>query len=108
MRAYRPTRMGRQGSMQRPCHNPTMVAAVLALSAVLNATPDVLVSRQLAARAHLQVGDTITLAAEPQGGRTATFRVAGVYEPTPDPMRFTMERIEARLHLPDLIALAAD
>lgn len=85
-----------------------MVAAVLALSAALTATPDVLVSRQLAARAHLQVGDTITLAAEPQGGRTATFRVAGVYEPTPDPMRFTMERIEARLHLPDLIALAAD
>jgi putative ABC transport system permease protein len=50
----------------------------------------------------------VTLATEPQGGRTATFRVTGVYEPTPDPMRFTAQRIEARLHLPDLIALAAD
>jgi putative ABC transport system permease protein len=31
-----------------------------------------------------------------------------VYEPTPDPKRFTAKRLEARLHLPDLIALTAD
>jgi len=68
----------------------------------------VLVSRQLAARAHLSVGDAITLAADPAGTRAVRFRVAGVYEPTPDPMRFNVERLEVRLHLGDLIGLTAD
>ena len=85
-----------------------MVLAALLTTALLDTSPAILVSRPLATRAHLRVGDEVTLATEPQGGRAATFRVAGVYEPTPDPMRFTAERIEARLHLPDLIALAAD
>jgi ABC-type lipoprotein release transport system permease subunit len=69
---------------------------------------DVLVSRQLAARAHLAVGDAIVLAADPAGTRAIRFRVAGVYEPTPDPMRFNVERFEVRLHLDDLIGIAAD
>jgi len=85
-----------------------VVLAACLTVAMLAPSPGILISRQLAARAHLQVGDEVTLATEPQGGRTATFRVTGVYEPTPDPMRFTAERIEARLHLPDLVALAAD
>ena len=34
--------------------------------------------------------------------------MGGTYEPTPDPMRFTARRIEARMHLPDLMAIAAD
>ncbi|HWW88700.1 MAG TPA: FtsX-like permease family protein, partial [Vicinamibacterales bacterium] len=29
------------------------------------------------------------------------------YDPTPDPMKFNLERLEARLHLPDLIALTS-
>jgi putative ABC transport system permease protein len=66
------------------------------------------VSRQLAARAHLAVGDTVTLAVDPAGTRAVRFRVAGVYEPTPDPMRFNVERLEVRLHLGDLEGLAAD
>jgi putative ABC transport system permease protein len=70
--------------------------------------PDLLVSRQLAARANLAVGDIVTVATDPAGGRTARFRVAGIYEPTPDPMRFTAERMEARMHLPDLVSLTAD
>ena len=86
-----------------------MVAIVaLVASLALDAAPGILVSRQLAARAHLQVGDDVTLATDAHGGRSATFRVTGVYEPTPDPMRFTARRLEARMHLPDLIALAAD
>ena len=86
-----------------------MVPAVaLLVAATLDASPGILISRQLAARAQVHVGDKVTLATDPKGGRSATFRVAGVYEPTPDPMRFTAERIEARMHLPDLIALAAD
>lgn len=85
----------------------TFVAA-MAWAIALDAAPDVLVARQLAARAHLTVGDMVTLAADADGTRARTFRVAGIYEPTPDPMRFTAERIEGRLHLPDLIALTAD
>jgi ABC-type lipoprotein release transport system permease subunit len=99
-----------------------IVAAIccsaLALSAPSRAAGDespsarpvasVLVSRQLAARAHLAVGDAVTLAADPAGSRAVRFRVAGVYEPTPDPMRFNVERLEVRLHLDDLIGVAAD
>ena len=67
-----------------------------------------LVSRQLLARAHLTIGDVVTVAADPAGARAAQFRVAGVYEPTPDPMKFNVERLEARLHLDDLLSLTAD
>ncbi len=59
-------------------------------------------------QADVHVGDTVTLAAEPDGTRTGRFRVIGPYEPTPDPMRFSAKRLEVRLHLPDLIALSAD
>ena len=87
-----------------------VAALVVGATAVgLAAEPHpILVSRQLAARAHLAVGDRVTLAVDPQGSRRAEFRVAGIYEPTPDPMRFTTARLEAQLHLPDLIDLAAD
>src|SRR5262245_2024049 len=68
----------------------------------------VLLSRQLAARAQVAVGDVVTLAADPAGTTGRRFRVVGIYEPTPDPMRFTVRRLEARLHLPDLIDLTAD
>jgi len=70
--------------------------------------PEVLLSRQLVADNNLHVGDVVTLAADPRGARATRFRVAGVYEPTPDPKQFTLKRREARLHLPDLIALTAD
>jgi putative ABC transport system permease protein len=70
--------------------------------------PGVLLSRQLAARARVSIGDTVTFAVDPEGTRTVTLRVAGIYEPTPDPMRFTAQRLEAHMHLPDLLALVAD
>ena len=70
--------------------------------------PDILVSRQLLAKAHLSVGDVVTFAADANGQRARKFRIAGVYEPTPDPMKFNIERLEARLHLDDLIAVASD
>ena len=65
-------------------------------------------SRQLAAQASLRVGDTVTFATDAAGAGATRFRVAGIYEPTPDPMRFTSPRIEARLHLPDLLAMTAE
>lgn len=71
-------------------------------------SPGILVSRQLLAKAHLAIGDVVTLAGDLKGGNARTFTIAGVYEPTPDPMKFNVERIEARLHLDDLLALSAD
>jgi putative ABC transport system permease protein len=70
--------------------------------------PGILVSRQLLERRGLQVGDVVRLAPDPSGARARTFRIEGTYEPTPDPMRFAQPRLEARLHLPDLLALTAD
>jgi ABC-type lipoprotein release transport system permease subunit len=86
------------------------ITVMLAAAAAVLASepPAVLISRQLAARAHLAIGDVVTLGADPEGQRRAQYRIAGIYEPTPDPMRFTAPRIEARMHLPDLIDLVAD
>jgi len=70
--------------------------------------PDILVSRQLLAKAHLSIGDVVSISGDSSGARARQFRVAGVYEPTPDPLKFNAERIEARLHLDDLLGLTAD
>jgi putative ABC transport system permease protein len=66
------------------------------------AAPDMLVSRQLAEREHLSVGDVVDLCRDPACTTSRPFRVAGMYEPVPDPMRFAQERLEARVHLADL------
>jgi ABC-type lipoprotein release transport system permease subunit len=68
------------------------------------APPDILLSRQALRDARLAIGDIVTLSNDPSGAAGRTFRVAGVYEPTPDPMRFNAERLEARMHLDDLLA----
>src|SRR5829696_2552778 len=67
----------------------------------------VFLSGQLAAQAFVATGDTVSLAPSADGSGARTFRVAGIYEPTPDPVRFSTRRLEARLHLPDLNALTA-
>ena len=70
--------------------------------------PAILVSRQLAEREHLRAGDVVTLAANADGSGQRPFRIDATYEPTPDPVRFTARRLEARMHLPDLVAMTAD
>jgi predicted lysophospholipase L1 biosynthesis ABC-type transport system permease subunit len=70
--------------------------------------PTVLFSRQLLAARHLKVGDTVELSGDPSGANPRRFRIAGAYEPMPDPIRVTGERLEVRLHLPDLLRLGAD
>jgi putative ABC transport system permease protein len=67
--------------------------------------PEILITRQLAADAGLGVGDTVSLSRNADGTAARNFRVAGIYEPVPDPMRLAARRLEARLHLPDLISL---
>src|SRR3954464_9384307 len=89
----------------------SLVVALLSTVAkadAADAPPSILLSRQLAARAGVAVGDLVTLGTEADGTGAATFRVAGIYEPTPDPMRFTAQRLEAHMHLPDLLAMVGD
>src|SRR6188472_2106083 len=73
-----------------------------------DAPPAILISRQLSESRTLRSGDVVTLAADRAGTKAKRFRIGGVYEPMPDPMRFAQHRHEARLHLPDLVALTAD
>jgi predicted lysophospholipase L1 biosynthesis ABC-type transport system permease subunit len=73
-----------------------------------DALPGVLLSRQLMAQANVRSGDVVTIATDSGGARAMKFRVIAMYEPTPDPMKFTVPRLEARLHLPDLMTLTAD
>jgi ABC-type lipoprotein release transport system permease subunit len=70
--------------------------------------PAILISRQLAEQEHLRAGELVTMAADASGSRSRRFRIDVIYEPTPDPLRFTAKRLEARMHLPDLIAMTAD
>jgi putative ABC transport system permease protein len=84
-----------------------VAASFAATAAAPNALPAILVSRQLAEGAHLHVGDAVTIALDADGKGGKQFRIGGVYEPTPDPMKFTARRIEARMHLPDLLDIAA-
>ena len=84
-------------------------AAVLSLGAAVDdSIPAVLVSRQLAVAERLEVGSVITLATDRSGTNARQFRVAGSYEPVPDPMRLGAVRQEVRMHLPNLIALTGD
>jgi hypothetical protein len=67
--------------------------------------PGILVSRQLLESQGLRVGDDVALSADASGRNPRTFRIEGVYEPTPDPMRLGATRHEIRMHLPDLMGI---
>ena len=54
------------------------------------------------------MGDVVQLAPDAKGAGAQPFRIAGIYEPTPDPMRLGSVPREVRLHLPDLLALTRD
>jgi putative ABC transport system permease protein len=83
-----------------------IVAAIAsgALQAADN-LPSILISRQLSESEHLATGDVIRLSDSAEGSRVQPFRVAGVYEPTPDPARLGAVIREVQLHLPDLLNL---
>src|SRR5512134_2496341 len=70
--------------------------------------PSILISRQLAESRGLKPGDVVQLSPDRSRTNARPFRIGGVYEPTPDPMRFAQRRLEARLHLPDMLTLTAD
>jgi ABC-type lipoprotein release transport system permease subunit len=70
--------------------------------------PTILISRQLATAEGLRINDTVAVAGAPDGSGARSFRIAGIYEPVADPMRLAAKRFEARLHLPDLLSIAAN
>ena len=88
-----------------------VVAALLftaALRHVLAAqapVPEILVSRQLAEARGLAPAQVVQLSTRSDGLEARSFRIAGVYEPTPDPARLGTVPLEIRLHLPDLLDL---
>src|SRR5215204_4279983 len=74
--------------MLRPSLAAITILIALAGAAVHAQTdmpPDILVSRQLAESERLSVGDLVRLATNADGSNPRQFRIAGVYEPTPDP-----------------------
>ncbi len=79
-------------------------------SSAMNAAgaPSILVSRQLLESQGLAVGDVVELSSDASGANPQPFRIAGEYEPTPDPMRLGATRHEIRMHLPDLLAMTTN
>src|SRR5688572_3125270 len=69
--------------------------------------PALLVSRQLRQSQGLSIGDVVSLSSDPAGAHPRQFRIAGEYEPVPDPMRLGAVNNEVRLHLPDLIEMTS-
>lgn len=96
----------RRGSIARIVVAVAMCAA--ATCAVASETPDLVLSRQLAEARGLAVGDVVTLAVDAGGAGARRFRIAGLYEPVPDPMKITHDRWGALLHLPDLHTMLED
>jgi putative ABC transport system permease protein len=87
------------------------LAVMITLAATLHAAdilPSVLISRQLSESEHIAVGDVVRLSASAAGAAAQQFRVAGVYEPTPDPARLGAVIREVQLHLPDLLTLTRE
>ena len=82
-------------------------AIVRSQPAATDDVPTVLVSRQLMESQRLAIGDVVMLSNDPAGAQPKRFRVAGGYEPTPDPMRLGLARHEVRMHLPDIIEMTA-
>jgi putative ABC transport system permease protein len=85
-----------------------LIAAAVVASVTLHAQdtlPSVLISRQLSESEHLSTGDVIRLSPSENGSRVQQFRIAGVYEPTPDPARLGAVIREVQLHLPNLLDL---
>jgi putative ABC transport system permease protein len=100
------------------CSTSSMCVAVVVLSSSAFAqgpppvrpdeVPTILVSRQLRESQGLSIGEVVSLSSDPAGARPRRFRIAGEYEPVPDPMRLGAASHEVRLHLPDLIEMTSN
>src|SRR5690242_15252269 len=70
--------------------------AVSSLAAQAGPAAGILISRQLAESRGLRPGDIVQLSPDRTPANARPFRIAGIYEPTPDPRRFAQQRHEAR------------
>ena len=88
----------------------TLVAILVGAAAVhaVDDPPSILISRQLAEGEHLSAGALVRLSKSADGRESRIFKVAGIYEPTPDPARLGVVPRAVRLHLPDLLALTRE
>lgn len=85
-----------------------VITAVGGVTAQSDQPPPILVARQLAEADGLRVGSIVELAATAARTNRRAFRVAGIYEPTPDPSRLGIPPRDIRMHLPDLLELTRD
>lgn len=97
----------------RSGRSAVLLAVLAAVATIAIAAQDaqpasILISRQLAEIERLAVGDLVELATDAKGANARAFRIAGIYEPTPDPMRLGSVPREVRLHLPELLSLTRD
>ena len=83
-----------------------LVVGSLTTAAAAQEPDEILISRQLATEQGLTVGSVVQLAADATGTRARPFRIAGIYEPTPDPARLGAVPREVRMHLPDMLDVA--
>jgi putative ABC transport system permease protein len=95
----------RSGSLARLIAILSLLLSPTGVLAQEPAPPDILVSRQLAEAEQLNVGDIVRLATDAAGSRAREFRIAGIYEPTPDPSRLGQVPRAVRMHLPDLLEM---
>ena len=102
--------MGRTGLLTLICCAMALTSARAGREAPAgaDAAPSVLISRQLAEALNTTSGASIRLSPDGSGADAREFRIVGLYEPVPDPMRINASKHEVRLHLPDLIAMTAD
>ena len=90
---------------RRPILTAVATLATVRIGAQEAAPGPILISRQLAEIEQLAVGAVVQLATSASGANARRFRIAGIYEATPDPLRLGSVPREVRLHLPDLLSL---
>ena len=82
-----------------------IAAGTLSAAAAGDGPRPILISRQLAETEKLQVGQVVRLSRHADGKDAQAFRIDGIFEPTPDPMRLGAVLRKVRMHLPDLLDL---
>lgn len=65
--------------------------------------PPILVARQLAESEQLQVGQIVRMSPHGSGADARSYRIQGIFEPTPDPAKLGTVPRRVRMHLPDLL-----
>jgi ABC-type lipoprotein release transport system permease subunit len=82
-----------------------LLAAAVSARSQIDEPPEILVSRQLAEAEKLTTGQVVGLATDPEGKTARRYRIAGIYEPVPDPAELGQVPREVRMHLADLLSL---